>query len=190
MAPLNQLLAAGVTTGLGMDGTTLNDDDDMFTEMRLAARLHRSPQIHSPAPSYEAIFQMATAGGAKLLGQESLIGQLTVGHKADLVLVNCDRITFPWLAPEANPLHVLLMRAKALDVDTVLVNGKIVLRGGQPTGFDLKAVASALAEQLHAASDREAYWALTHELCPHLESWYRQWQVPELEPYSVFNSRL
>lgn len=79
IAPLNQLLAGGVTMGLGMDGTTLNDDEDMFTEMRLAARLQRSPQIGQPAPSFKEIFQMATAGGAKLLRKEESLGKLAPG---------------------------------------------------------------------------------------------------------------
>jgi cytosine/adenosine deaminase-related metal-dependent hydrolase len=189
IAPLNQLLAAGVTVGLGMDGTTLGDDEDMFAEMRLAARLHRSPQLNTPAPSYEDIFHMATTYGAKLLRQEQRIGKLAAGYKADVVLVKCDRLTWPWLAPEVNPLHVILMRAKALDVDMVWVNGNLVLKDGQPTRFDLKAVGRAIAEQLTASPNRHVYRTLSQELLPHLTHWYRQWDIPKLEPYSIFNSR-
>ncbi|MGK7906557.1 MAG: amidohydrolase family protein [Synechococcus sp.] len=189
IAPLNAMLARGMTVGLGMDGTTLGDDEDMFTEMRLAARLHRTPQLDGPAPSYEDIFCLATVGGARLMGKEQQIGKLVPGYRADMVLVQCDRITWPWIAPEANPLHVMLMRAKAADVDTVLVNGKVVLKAGMPTGFDLAEVGKAIAEQLDAAPDRDQYRALAAELRPHTIQWYSQWTAPDLTPFAAFNSR-
>ncbi|HEY9762124.1 MAG TPA: amidohydrolase family protein [Trichocoleus sp.] len=190
IAPLNALRAAGVTVGLGMDGTALGDDEDMFAEMRLAARLHRSPQMKDPAPSLIDSFQMATQGSAKLLLKENTLGQIAPGYKADLVLVKCDRITWPWLAPEADPLHVVLMRARAADVDTVLINGQIVLQAGQPTQFDLQAVGQAIAEQLNAASDRDQYRALAEAVRPHLKRWYADWEVFPLTTYTAFNSRV
>lgn len=190
VAPLNALLAGGVIVGLGMDGTTLGDDEDMFAEMRLAARLHRTPQFESPAPRYEDIFHLATAGGARLMGQTQQIGKLAAGYKADVVLVRCDRFTWPWIAPEANPLHVMLMRAKAGDVDTVLVNGRVVLQEGMPTGFDLEAIGQELAGQLQAAPHPDANRALVAEVLPHLTRWYAAWEVPELKPYGAFNSRV
>ncbi|MCG8363487.1 MAG: amidohydrolase family protein [Pseudanabaenales cyanobacterium] len=189
VAPLNQLLAAGVTVGLGMDGTTLNDDEDMFTEMRLAARLHRTPQIQGPAPSLENIFHLATAGGAKLLRREQSLGKLAPGYRADIVLVKCDRITWPWVAPEANPLSVVLMRTRAADVDTVLINGRVVLKSGQPTGFDLQALGEDVAAQLAATPDRAAYHSLAKVMRPYLAQWYAKWPVPELNPFAAFNSR-
>lgn len=189
MAPLMAMLSGGVTVGLGMDGTTLGDDEDMFAEMRLAARLQRSPQIGSPAPSYADIFRVATAGSAKLMGKGQQIGKLAPGYRADVVLVNCDRITWPWISPAANPLHTMLMRAKTADVDTVLVNGTVVLKSGMPTGFDLKAVGQAIAEQLESAPNRDTYRALAAELTPYLSRWYTQWEIPDLFPYAAFNSR-
>ncbi|MBD1909841.1 MULTISPECIES: amidohydrolase family protein [unclassified Leptolyngbya] len=190
VAPLNALLQAGITVGLGMDGTALGDDEDMFAEMRLAARLHRTPQMQAPAPTLADVFHMATTGGAKLLMQEQSLGKLAPGYKADLVLVKCDRITFPWIAPEANPLHAVLMRARPADVDTVFVNGKIVLQDGRPTGFDLGAIAQEIADQMNASEFRDDYRALARELRPYLQDWYSRWEVPELKPYASFNSRI
>lgn len=189
IAPLNSLLQSGVTVGLGMDGNTLGDDEDMFAEVRLAARLHRPPQIQKPAPTFADVFRLATAGGAALLMQQQSLGKLAPGYKADLVLVKGDRITFPWIAPEADPLQVVLMRARAADVDTVFVNGKIVLQGGQPTGFDLQAIGQEIADQMNATSARQEYRALAADLYPYLKQWYANWAVPELTPYAAFNSR-
>jgi cytosine/adenosine deaminase-related metal-dependent hydrolase len=189
VAPLNALLASGATVGLGMDGTTLGDDEDMFAEMRLAARLHRTPQLGSPAPSYETIWQMATTGGAALMGKADTIGKLEPGYQADVVMVKGDRLTWPWVAPDVNPLHLLLLRAKALDVDTVLVGGEVVLQAGRPTKFEVNAIAQELAAQLAAQPDREQYRDLVAQLKPHLAHWYAQWEYPSLEPYAAFNSQ-
>jgi len=172
-----------------MDGTTIGDDEDMFAEMRLAARLHRTPQINTPTPTFADIFRMATLGGATLLRQQQKLGKLAPGYKADFVLVKCDRITSPWVAPEANPLHIVLMRARAADVDTVFVNGKIVLQDGQPTEFDLQAVGEEIANQMNAASTPQEYRALVTELYPYLKHWYASWTMPELKSYAAFNSR-
>lgn len=189
VAPLNDLLAGGVTLGLGMDGTTLGDDEDMFAEMRLAARLHRTPQLGSPAPSYETIFQMATTGGAKLMGKADAIGKLEPGYQADLVMVRGDRFTWPWVAPDINPLHLVLLRSKALDVDTVMVGGEVVLQAGLPTMFDLQSLGQELAAQLDAHPDLEQHRALVAELKPYMAHWYSHWTNPSLTPYAAFNSR-
>lgn len=189
IAPLNALLAGGVTVGLGMDGTTLGDDEDMFAEMRLAARLHRTPQFGSPAPRYSDIFHLATSGGAQLMGQADRLGKLAPGYRADLVLVKCDRITAPWVAPDINPLNLALLRTQARDVDTVLVNGTVVLEAGLPTQFDLPALQQELAAQLDAAPAPEAERTLAAALRPYLVNWYEQWEVPPLNPYAAFNAR-
>lgn len=188
IAPLTQLLSGGVTMGLGMDGTTLNDDEDMFTEMRLAGRLARSPQMSTPAPSFADIFNIATAGGAKLVGKSTSIGKLAPGYKADLSLVRCDRLAWPYLAPEADPLTVVMMRAKSTDVDTVLVNGRVVLEAGQPNGFDWRATGEAIAEQLKSAPDRTTYRVVAKALRPYLAKWYTSWQMPKLNAFTSFNS--
>ncbi|MBE9062973.1 amidohydrolase family protein [cf. Phormidesmis sp. LEGE 11477] len=189
IAPLPALLAGGVTVGLGMDGTTLNDDEDMFTEMRLAMRLARSPQIQDSPPTYSDIFQIATAGGAKLFGKQESIGQLAPGYKADIVLVDCECMTWPWIAPEADPMTVVMMRSRQSYVDTVLINGKVVLKDAQPTGFDFSAVGRELAAQLAATPDNTEYRALAKAIRPHLMQWYGAWPVPKLDPYIETNSR-
>jgi cytosine/adenosine deaminase-related metal-dependent hydrolase len=189
IAPLNGLLEAGVNVALGMDGTTLNEDEDMFAEMRLAMRLHGTPMLGAPAPDAHDIFSMVTTGGARLMRQAARLGRIASGYAADLVLIDLERITWPWIAPEAEPKEVVLYRARAGDVDTVLVDGEVVLRGGQPTRFNVREVGSALAEHLDAEPCPQVGAEIVAKLRPHLEAWYRKWPVPELEPWISYNSR-
>jgi 5-methylthioadenosine/S-adenosylhomocysteine deaminase len=189
MAPLNALLEAGASVALGMDGTTLADDEDFFAEMRLAAHLHRTPRLDGPAPNPQDIWRLATAGGARLFQAGHRIGRLAVGYAADIVLLRLDRLTWPWVAPESDPLQLLLMRAAARDVDMVLIDGEVVLRNGQPTRFDLAEAGAALVDELSGAAAPGAAIEMVEKLMPYLADHYRRWPFPELKPYEAYNSR-
>jgi cytosine/adenosine deaminase-related metal-dependent hydrolase len=189
IAPLNALRDAGVTVGLGMDANTLNDDEDMFQEMRLALRLHRRPEIGQPAPSPADILELATTGGARILRKETRLGRLASGYAADIVVVDMERLSWPWVAPECDPLTLLLLRASRRDVDTVLVGGEVVFRDGAPTRFDLAEAMRALAEEIAPGAYPSERANAARKLVPHLEAWYRAWPMPRLEPYGIYNSR-
>ena len=190
IAPLNALRAAGVTVGLGMDGTTIGDDEDMFAEMRLAHRLHRTTRIGGAAPTLAETFAMTTTVGAKLLREEGRLGRLAPGFAADMVVIDLSRISWPYVAPEADPLALVVERAKQGDVQTVLVGGEVVLANGLPTRFDFIGAAEELGRQLSETAVDTEFAALYTELRPHIEAWYAAWPAPELEPWSVFNSRV
>ena len=189
IAPLNAMLASGVTVGLGMDGTTINDDEDYFDEMRLAMRLHRTPRFDGPAPAPTQVLQMATAGGARLMRKEGTLGAIAPGRAADLVLVDLNRVIWPWVAPEADPRELLLMRARAGDVDTVIIGGEVVLRDGRPTRFDLDEAAAEAAAMLADQPFRSADARMVERLRGHVEAYYRNWEVPDLAPWTVYNAR-
>ena len=189
IAPLNALLASGATVALGMDGTTINADEDYFDEMPLAMRLHRTPRFDGPAPAPEQVLHMATAGGARLLRKEGVLGAIAPGFAADLVLIDLARVTWPWIAPEADPRELLLMRASAGDVDTVLVGGEVVLSGGRPTRFDIDEVGREAASMLSAQAYRTEDAALIERLRPYVEAYYNAWEIPDLAPYTVYNAR-
>ncbi len=189
IAPVNQLRAAGVTVGLGMDATTLNDDEDMFVEMRLALRLNRDPVSGAPAMSPADALGLVTLGGAKLLRKEGRLGRLEPGFAADLVVVDLARIAEPWAAPECDPLALVVLRADRRDVKTVMVGGEVVWRDGAPTRFDLAAAGAAFAEAMAQESlPREA--EAVQAILPHLRRWYGGWEAPKPDPYVVYNSRI
>ena len=186
--PLNGMTAAGVTVGLGMDGTTVGDDEDMFAEMRLAARLHREPRLGAPAPSPADILRLATTGGARLMRRND-IGRLAPGMKAGMVLVDLERLSWPWIAPEVDPLALVLLKAKAGDVTTVLVDGEVVLRDGRPTRIDMQEIAETLVDGLERQALPDEMAELVMALKPHLVAWYQAWPAGEDVPWAAFNSR-
>jgi 5-methylthioadenosine/S-adenosylhomocysteine deaminase len=123
-APIPKYLKAGVAVGLGTDGAASNNDLDMFEAMRQAAFLHkletRDPQA-IPAP---VALEMATMGGARVLGLEREIGSLEAGKRADLIMVRLDR---PNAVPLFDPVSQMVYALKASDVRDVMVNGKPVV---------------------------------------------------------------
>ncbi|MFQ5974686.1 MAG: amidohydrolase family protein, partial [Alphaproteobacteria bacterium] len=189
IAPLNAFLARGATVALGMDGMGLNDDDDMFTEMRLALRLNRTPLLNAPAPRPADVLHMATGGGARLIRKADRLGKLAPGYAADLVLIDLDRITWPWIAPEADPRELLMMRAQVRDVDTVLIDGEVVLGGGNPTRFDAEEAGRELGRILTAHPYPARAAEMVERLLPHVESHYAAWGTPDLDPYIRYNSK-
>lgn len=189
IAPLTALLEAGASVALGMDGTGLADDDDIFAEMRLALRLQRDPVLGHRVPAPEEVLSLATEGGAKLLRREASLGRLRPGFAADLVLVDLERLTWPWVAPEADPLMLILLRARAGDVTTVMVAGETVYRDGRPTRFDLDEAAGELARKLALEAYPSDRAELVRRLTPFLEAHYRSWEAPGGEPYIRHNSR-
>ena len=189
IAPLNAMLGAGATVALGMDGTTLNEDEDMFTELRLALRLNRVPHYGAEVPSVQQVFEMATQGGARLMQKDTQVGQLASGYKADLMLVDLKRITYPWVAPEVDPLELIALRARTDDVSTVMVNGEVVMRDGVATQFDEPAAAEALAAHLDSQELPVKYAEFAAALRPHMEAWYLSWGTPTPTPYTTYNAR-
>lgn len=189
IAPLTAMLAAGVNVGLGLDGSTLNDDDSMFSEMRLALNLHRAPLLSAAVPTVADIWRMATTGGARLLQAGARLGRLAPGYAADLVLLRLERMTWPWTAPELDPAHFLLARAATQDVDTVIVGGETLLRDGKLLRFDVAQAGQELAQMLAAAPYPQQAAEMVAALLPHLKAYYQQWEAGDLQPYTAYHSQ-
>lgn len=173
VARLTAMLDAGVTVGIGLDANGLADDDDPFSELRLALRLARRPQPAERAPSLEEVVDAATVGGARILGRPDDLGRLAPGSSADLVTVDLARATWPWTAPEADPRALVYLRATGDDVRTVMVEGEVVVRDRRPVRFDLDAVVAESASRLSATDVDAVTRALVKRLRPHLERWLR-----------------
>lgn len=132
ISPVTDLLKAGVVVGLGTDGAASNNNLDMLEEMRSAALLQKVATNDPLAlPSFEAL-QMATYRGAEVLRMPD-VGQLKAGMKADLILVDFHR---PHLYPRHDLIAHLVYAAQSADVDTVIINGRIVMQGRQVLTMD------------------------------------------------------
>lgn len=189
IAPFLPCLQAGVSVGLGMDATTLNENEDMFTEMRLALRLACDPRIEQAVPSIGDVFAAATEGGARLMRQAGQIGQLRPGFAADLVILDTERMLWPWAAPQSDPLELIVLRAARQDVRQVLIDGELVWDDAAPTRFDLRAAASELAAQLQAATFPEDRYRAARAVDPQLRAWYGAWRHPPLRSWITYGSR-
>ena len=118
-----------------MDEAGINDDRDMLQEMRLVLRIHRVPGMADDVPTAAQVFRMATTGGAKTTAFSDSIGALEVERWADLVLVDWDQISWPYLDPETPVLDAVLQRAKTSGVRTVMCDGKVVYKDGNLPGW-------------------------------------------------------
>ena len=147
-ADLNAFLASGAPVALGIDEAGINDDRDMMQEMRLALTLHRPPGHDAPAPTAAQIVRMATEHGAATTPFAGHVGRLAPGMLADVVLLDWNRVTAPWQDPSTPLLDVLVRRAKAGAVETVLVDGDVIYHEGRFTRVDREATLDRIAEAL------------------------------------------
>ncbi len=123
IAPVTKLLREGITVALGTDGTSSNNNLDMIEEIRLAALLAKVDTLDPlVVPAFEAI-KMATENGAKAAGLQN-VGRIEKGYKADLILL--DMSGADW-QPNYNPVSLLAYSANSSAVDTVIVDGKILM---------------------------------------------------------------
>ena len=175
IAPVPNLVQKDVPTALGMDGTTLSGDEDMFAEMRLALSLGSPPHGSVSALTPRTVFAMATQQGARLMGRENELGQLRSGFNGDAIVLDLSRITAPWCDPSVDPISMIVARAKAEDVRDVVVAGQIVMQDHAPTRVDEPNLMARLREELTASPPDPKPRILQSQLRPYLMRWYAQW---------------
>ena len=125
-APVPKYLRDGLALGLGTDGAASNNDLDMFEAMRMAALLHKLQSGDPRAVSAREALRMATMGGAAALGMADRIGSLEAGTRADLIVVSMNRAR---QTPLYDPISHLVYATHGDDVESTIVNGKILMRG-------------------------------------------------------------
>jgi len=137
IAPVAELLAAGVNIGIGTDGTASNNRLDLFSEMRLAALLAKGSSGSAQAMPAARALEAATLGGAKALGLQDRIGSIVPGKLADLTAVNLDALE---LSPCYDPVSHLVYAAGREHVSDVWVHGERRVSSGQLNGLDREAL--------------------------------------------------
>jgi cytosine/adenosine deaminase-related metal-dependent hydrolase len=152
IAPVAEMLAAGLTVGLGTDDGNCNNSVNMLADMKVAALAQKARYQRATAITAAKVLEMATIDGARALGMEADIGSLEAGKKADLVVVDLDRAN---LVPRHSIASVLVYQADGTEVDTVVVDGRVLLRGRRATWLE-EGGERALLAAAQAASERIA----------------------------------
>lgn len=137
ISPVPKMLEQGVTVSLGTDSPCSNNTADMFEVMKTAALLHKGVHKNPAMMAASQVLDMATSGGAKALCWDNEIGSIEAGKKADLAIVNFAK---PHLCPIYNEVSHLVYAAKSADVETVLVNGRIVMENRRLTTLKIEKV--------------------------------------------------
>ncbi len=143
VAPVSELLAAGVVVGLGTDGCASNNNLDMMQEMDTAAKLHKVHRMDPTAADAGSVLGMATAGGAAAIGLGTEIGRLESGRKADLILLDARQ---PHLLPLYHPISQVVYAARGGDVHTSIIDGRVVLENRRLLTLNLEQILDRAAE--------------------------------------------
>ena len=194
VAALNHFETKGITTAIGLDEAGINDDRDMLQEMRMVLRAHRVPGMgDDDVPSMAQVFRMATDGGARTTGYAAMIGTLAPGKAADLVLIDWNKIAYPYLDEETPLLDAVVQRAKSHAVNLVMCDGEVIYRDGRFTRVDRDGALNALHDDLQKAlsNDEVERRNLSKELLPHVRRFYSNYFDPQMhQPFYRQSSKV
>jgi len=150
IAPIAEMLERGIQVSLGADGAPCNNRLDMFTEMRAAALLQKV-RFGSRALPARAALRLATVEGARALGLENEIGSISAGKRADLCILNLNRLH---TTPHPDPISTIVFAAEMDNVETVIIDGRIVMRDGSLLTLNEEEVRAVAEEQSRALAQR------------------------------------
>ncbi|MDP2966681.1 MAG: amidohydrolase [Pelolinea sp.] len=151
LAPIQKYLELGIPVGLATDGAASNNTMDIMEQMRLLPMFIKYKTSDPTAMPLYQVVDIAFRGSAKVLKHEGKLGELKAGMLADITLIRQDGIH---MTPRANPLAALVYCARATDVDTVLCDGKVLMRGRKLLTIDKEAVQKEVQSRLGRLSRR------------------------------------
>jgi 5-methylthioadenosine/S-adenosylhomocysteine deaminase len=137
IAPVPELIDAGVCVGLGTDGCTSNNNLDMFAEMDIAAKIHKVSRMDPTVMDARTVLRMATIEAAKVLGLGNVTGSLEKGKRADLIVIDTRK---PHLTPMYNVYSHLVYAVGGSDVTASVIDGRVVMEGRRPAELDLEKI--------------------------------------------------
>ncbi|MFQ5524630.1 MAG: amidohydrolase [Thermoanaerobaculia bacterium] len=136
VAPVPAMLAAGVAVGIGTDGAASNNDLNLWEEIDSAAKLAKVTAADPTVVSAREAMALATIGGARALDMEHLIGSLETGKRADLIVVSAAGVHQQPQPTGENPYSLLTYATKASDVQTVIIEGRLVVENREVLTLD------------------------------------------------------
>jgi len=157
VAPVPAMVRAGVPVGLASDGPASNNTHNMIQSLKFAALLHKVATRDPTVITGETVLEMATIGGARALGMDREIGSLESGKRADLFVA--DLGASPFCSPVHHPVSALVYSAAGHEVETVVVDGRVVLHEGHLTTASeerIRGAAQMAADRLVTRSGTDA----------------------------------
>ncbi|MBQ4516464.1 MAG: amidohydrolase [Clostridia bacterium] len=143
VANVNEMLAKNILIGVGTDGTASNNSLDIFAEMKTSAILQKGIRLDPTLIPARKALEMATATGAEILGRGAERGQLKKGMRADVIILERNA---PNLIPVHNPESTVVYSANGANVQTTIINGKIVMENRELLTIDMDRVASGVKD--------------------------------------------
>jgi cytosine/adenosine deaminase-related metal-dependent hydrolase len=141
---------SGIAVSCGADGAPCNNNLDMFQEIRLAALLQKA--LHGPeAMPAATVLSMATSGGAAALGLHREIGSLETGKQADVIIVGLRDLHS---VPACDPISALVYSGKSSDVETVVVDGQVLMKDGELLTMDREKILRESQRQFQLLATR------------------------------------
>jgi 5-methylthioadenosine/S-adenosylhomocysteine deaminase len=137
VSPVADLVERGVCTGLGTDGCSSNNNLDLFTEMDMAAKLHKASRLDPTVMDAATVLRMATIDGARALGLDSITGSIETGKKADIIVIDTHK---PHLTPMYHPASHLVYSVGGSDVSATVVNGRVLMKNRRLMHMDIEKV--------------------------------------------------
>jgi len=137
ISPVSKMLEKGLTVSLGTDSPCSNNTADMFEVMKTTALIHKWINKNPTLLPAEEVLEMATVKGAKALCWEKEIGSIEIGKKADLAIIDFKK---PHFCPLYNEASHLVYAARSSDVETVIVNGKIIMENRELTTLKIEKI--------------------------------------------------
>ncbi|MFO7667242.1 MAG: amidohydrolase [Desulfobacterales bacterium] len=135
IAPVPEFLRNKITVGLGTDGCASNNDEDLFKEMDVAAKIHKVNLFDPTVMDAKTVIQMATIRGAEAIGLGNVTGSIEKEKQADIIIIDTGS---PHLIPMYNPASHIVYSANGSDVRDVLISGKITVRDKKILSLDIE----------------------------------------------------
>ncbi len=198
ISPVWHMIRAGVNVAMGIDDKSLNDDDDPFMELRMAAMLSRVPGFDlgaTPRLTAPQVLAMGTVNAARTLGFAPDHGRLVPGAPADVVVLDtASLLRDPWTSDRLSIPDLVLWRAKGQDVTDVIVDGKVVMRDRTITTMDVEALYREVRDYVtkhEAAPAPQARIDGIDAVRPYFHEWHRRMlaHLDVCEPFYPMNGR-
>ena len=150
-----EFIAAGIPVGFSVDTIALSGNADMFAIMKAIQNIENGRSENEFKLPPRKVLEMATIEGAKTMGISDTVGSITPGKRADLIMVSTRAIN---MFPVTDPMHMLIEAAQPSNVDTVMIDGRILKRNGNLVGISLAQLRKQTTAALDSARKRANWW--------------------------------